>query len=794
MFGQNTDAGCVGQKEGDAMTFMRITKAGLALALLVVPSVAVLGLAVVPNAAAQTFSLTGGSPTIPPPAAPCGPAWSAAGDIYLGPAPPVMVAPMGPPGCGLGWPVPAPPGNVDAFSSGLSLPPPGIPVPPGAMAFLFSVGPLATGDAGGCIPAAPGPVPPDLGSEACAQPVTTDANIDIFATLLNPAPLPFFGPVAMPNTQIFDGDGLPAVVCPFAPQPPLGLLEPSPGGDGLDAFDLAPVAAWDFVPPGGDGIPDIPVYYSVGPVTAAAGGFAPADVLVTMGGAPPVPYAVAPALGLDIVGGPGTDDLNALAVFDVDGLPFAFTPAAGDIVLFSVAKGSALVGTPDPCPLSPLFLTPIEEGDILTEGSALGLPGAACILVPEENIGLWAGRSCGANPLTGGGADNLDALDTSAVPVPTTTPPPTPTPTPTPSPSGDTPTPTQTVTPTGAAPTATCTVPPPAGPTPTPADPKVGLKCQRTIAKEASKLAKAKVKAFQKCADSIVSGKLSDPGQGARIDWCENSDLKTKDKLEKAESKIEAKIDKACGGSVDKECGGDATGEETTASLGFFATCPDFESSGELECTATISTCDELAECISCISGEAVDQAVELYYEDLNIALAGTTLNKCQRTIGKETSKYLLAKEKELLKCWDARLKGKHTGTCPDHTALSGTTSRKAADKIAKAESKKITKICKACGGDDKQCDDDITPVSPLLSTITGSGGTGADADLTPAAIGFPGSCDAVTVPNGGPSCSQTINTLADAVECLDCVTEFKVDCMDAAGRPQFQQYPCECR
>jgi len=26
-----------------------------------------------------------------------------------------------------------------------------------------------------------------------------------------------------------------------------------------------------------------------------------------------------------------------------------------------------------------------------------------------------------------------------------------------------------------------------------------------------------------------------------------------------------------------------------------------------------------------------------------------------------------------------------------------------------------------------------------------------------------------------------------------DCVTEFKVDCIDAAARPQFQAYPCEC-
>jgi hypothetical protein len=714
-------------------------------------------------AAAQTFSLTTGSPTIPPPVALCGPAWSPDGDIYLGPAPPVMVAPMGPPGCGLGWAAPVPPGNVDAFSSGLSLPPPGIPVPIGTLAFLFSVGPLATGDAGGCFPAAPGPFPPDVGSEACAMPVATDANVDIFATPLNPGPLPFFAPWSTPNYQVFDGNGLPAAVCPFPPQPGLGLLEPSPGGDGLDAFDASPAAAWDFVPPGGDGIPDVPVYYSVDPATAAAGGFVPGDVLVTMGGAPPVPYAPAPALGLDLIGGPGSDDLNALVVFDLDGLPFTFSPFAGDMVFFSVDKASAVIGAPDPCPLSPLAGAPIEQGDILTEGSMLGAPGLPCILVPEENIGLWSARSCGLNPLTGGGADNLDALDTSAFPVATTTP------------AGPTPTP-------------TCTPPvAPTGPTPTPGNVVSGLKCQRTIEKETSKFVKAKMKALQKCHDSLIKDKIGPdpgPGGGGRLAFC-FAESKTSAKISKAQTKINDKINKACGG--DNKICDSGTGEESTAALGFYATCPDFEGVG---CGSPISDCGDVAACVECISEAAVDQGLLLYYDAMTdwSPVTFPALNKCQRTIGKETTKFLLAKEKALQKCWDARLKGAHSNPCP----VPG--DGKAQVAIDKAEAKKVEKICKACGGADKQCDNTVTLLDGV-STIPGSGGSD---DLPLAAIGFPASCPAVTVPGGGKACGSvgggSVATLAELVECVDCVSEFKADCVDRARAPEFQVYPCECR
>ncbi len=202
----------------------------------------VAGLTLAANAAAQTFSLTPGSPTVPPPTVAC-PPFSAAGDIYLGPLPPAMVLPMGPPGCGLGYPIP---GNVDAFSS------------------------------------------------AFPPPLATDAPADSFFVGPNPALLPFFGPGAMPNSQLFDGDGLAAPPFFFPPAPPTGVLEPFPPGDDVDAIDPAAPATYDFLPVGGDGIPEGFLYYSVDPATAFAGGFLPADVLVTTGVAPEVPFRLRP--------------------------------------------------------------------------------------------------------------------------------------------------------------------------------------------------------------------------------------------------------------------------------------------------------------------------------------------------------------------------------------------------------------------------------------------------------------------------------------------------------------------
>ncbi len=202
---------------------------------------------------------------------------------------------------------------------------------------------------------------------------------------------------------------------------------------------------------------------------------------------------------------------------------------------------------------------------------------------------------------------------------------------------------------------------------------------------------------------------------------------------------------------------------DSLASIGWPSTCPNFENG---TCNNAIADCDGISDCLICIGEAAVDQSIALSYDALVPGEFGTgsDINKCQIAIGKNAAKFFEAKNKALSKCEDGVMKGKVTGPCPDAV--------KAGPKIAKAESKKIAGICKACGGSDKTCD-------------------GVN-DLTPAQIGFAGTCPSVTVP-GGSACGGTISTLQDIVDCVDCVNEFKADCLDPLAVPALRLYPAEC-
>lgn len=365
------------------------------------------------QASAQSISLAplGATPPPAPLPGPCLGPFSPAGDVW-DPVGGVATLPMGPVGCGLGWIGPPPPAaaNVNAFSTGLAPAPGGLPLPPAAVSLLFSVDGAATASGGpfacaALVPAA-GPLA-DVNSEAGLLPPSSDAAADWFVASPNLiGPLP--GSEPMLHGQFADGDGvaappffLPGLGLPF------GLAEPVPGGDDVDALDFAPLGAVDFAPPGGDSTPDVPVYYSVDFATAAAGGIFAADVLVTVGGSIAL-YAPPLLLGLDLVGGPGSDDIDALIVIDLamDGL-YDPTPTTGpDIIYYSLGPGSATLGTPDAC-----LGLPIEEGDILADGTSLGVPGVPCIVLPQDNVGLWPARACGVNPVTGLGPDNVNAID-----------------------------------------------------------------------------------------------------------------------------------------------------------------------------------------------------------------------------------------------------------------------------------------------------------------------------------------------------------------------------------------------
>ena len=301
--------------------------------------------------------------------------------------------------------------------------------------------------------------------------------------------------------------------------------------------------------------------------------------------------------------------------------------------------------------------------------------------------------------------------------------------------------------------TPTPTVTPTAGPTPS----KESQKCQAAIVKSAATFVQAKAKALQKCEDGVVKRKITGP--------C--PDQKTADSIAKAESKLTTGIAKACGGK-DKACGSGAD-DVALEVLGWPSVCPDFEDKG---CANAIADCSDIAECLACTGEAAVDQAIDLYYGELQPTdpkskdKAEKSLNKCQGTIGKAAAKFLAAQSKALQKCWDGKIKGK-VNDCPDV---------KVGDSVSKAAVKLASTINGACGGKDKQ-----------------PGGAGDDADFTVAEIGFLKNCTDVTFPGFITPCGAPVTDLQTLTSCVACVTRFKAGCADRAGATGVTPYPSEC-
>ncbi len=322
----------------------------------------------------------------------------------IGPLPPPSIRESGGFG-GLGLPAHPPavglpagvPGmvEVDALSYGRDGP--ALPVmPPGS--YWFSVDGLSSG--------LPTLFAPSLITEGIFG--AMEAGGDVFTdTGLPPGPLP---PFASPpgNIGAIDGDGLLSVT-PFA-YPGLGLREPMAfpppplvdTGDNLDAVDVDGPRT-PFNGPIAPAFTPLRTYFSLDRASAPVnGGFACGDVLVSLPGGPPALFAPAPALGLDLIAGPNTDDLDAVAIFKV------VPGGAADMLLFSVRPGSPVVGMPDS-----IFGVPISPGDILTTPLPVALGGLSPfpgIFIAAENIGLNTFRA-------GNVEDNLDALDVVCAPV-----------------------------------------------------------------------------------------------------------------------------------------------------------------------------------------------------------------------------------------------------------------------------------------------------------------------------------------------------------------------------------------
>lgn len=247
-----------------------------------------------------------------------------------------------------------------------------------------------------------------------------EASADCFTSFgLTPGPLP---PFAIPpaNIGVVDGDGL---VSPSGfLYPGIGIKEPNlptglPGahpGDDLDALDTENQPGQYPVLFSLDGAIVDPITGFPGSGSAGFHGFSPADVLMTLApGGLPFVFAPAPILGLDLAG-TGTDDLDALivwengtGVYEISPFPYHWNTTQSDMLLFSVRRGSAVIGAPDS-----MFGMPIEEGDILMPPVVGGLSPFPGIFIAAENLGLMTVRS--GFPVLHG--DDLDAADSRFTP------------------------------------------------------------------------------------------------------------------------------------------------------------------------------------------------------------------------------------------------------------------------------------------------------------------------------------------------------------------------------------------
>ena len=269
-------------------------------------------------------------------------------------------------------------------------------------------------------------------------------------------------------------------------------------------------------------------------------------------------------------------------------------------------------------------------------------------------------------------------------------------------------------------------------------------RCTAAIIKANSGFVQGKARALQKCRERVLKGQL--PPETV----CE-ANLKTIGAIAKTRARLQSTIVKACGGK-DKTCG--TPDDDGLDSIGWgVGVCPNFEIG---DCTNAIESCSDIASCLECIDDAAVDEAIALDYDGFKLTdpKMEKDLNRCQVAMGKESIRFLIAKSKALARCWGAVSQGKGAAPCPDPG------DGKALAAIESAAEKKTLAICKACGGADAACG---TPDDPPL-----------------AEIGFPNFCSLYG------ECPGAIDTLDEAVACLDCDTRFKVDCTEGSAVPSL--------
>jgi len=268
--------------------------------------------------------------------------------------------------------------------------------------------------------------------------------------------------------------------------------------------------------------------------------------------------------------------------------------------------------------------------------------------------------------------------------------------------------------------------------------------CQDAIVAGAARYTQATAKAVAACRQHHVADCAAD--------------ARTAAKIARAGTRLQEAIGQRCCG-VDRVCG---TGDdEALGAIGWGAGfCPNLDSG---DCNALIGGIQGIAPCLACIARSGVDNLTGLAPAP---PPAGDAVLRCAAAVAKESGRLAATTSKVLATCWAAREAGKHSNACP----VPG--DGRAGPTIAAAEARATAAMCKACGGADRAC--------------------GGPDDLTPALLGSPPSCPAVSVP-GGAACGGPIVTLTDLVACAVCLAGHVAECADHAAVPQFVAYPPEC-
>jgi hypothetical protein len=152
----------------------------------------------------------------------------------------------------------------------------------------------------------------------------------------------------------------------------------------------------------------------------------------------------------------------------------------------------------------------------------------------------------------------------------------------------------------------------------------------------------------------------------------------------------------------------------------------------------------DVAQCVSCVGEQVVDQLVGDYYASAAAASSDSGVLKCQRSLGKNAAKYYATVRKALQKCEDGVLKA-GSGTCSPPDA-------KTQSKIDKAKQKLLDKISADCG-------DSATLVQAfVLSQLVGRSGR----------------------PSG--ACSALVSDAASVANAIECLTAAAASCNDSLG------------